>query len=73
MEISYSDFPASFALCIKTFVNSSAPNWSSPAYISTPNFAAKSFNYFYFLIFDMFDNEPCKFANAPKFGISAFS
>ena len=72
-EISYSDLPASLALWINAFVKSSAANYSSPGYISTPNLPAKSYNYFYFLILDMLDSEPCKFANAPKFGISAVS
>ena len=71
--ISYSVFPAAFALSMRVFVSSSAGKSSSPWATSTPNFAAISLSYLRFLILPIFAIEPCKSARAPKFGISPFS
>jgi hypothetical protein len=56
-----------------TFDKSSAERSMSPGWTSTPNFAARSFIYFYFLILPIFAIVPCKSASAPKFGISPIS
>jgi len=71
--ISASDFPASLALYIIDYDNYYGSISMSPSITSTPNFIAKSFTYFYFLILPIFYKLPWRLASAPKFGILAIS